>query len=183
MGSGKLTPPPLDCAFHVVLESNRTVKVFEEYGFQTPDTVILMVEQYKPSSLPRKDYTLFRSDVRDSSRDILFEGYGGDDPLNPKYCQKEYVQFFYAQEQIRPYTEEFEYENDGVDFPCPNSGLVGCKRYCNSHHECVIVDDHGRYVEFADGTIATYKNVVHKEDEFAHDCEGEPLNPPVNPCY
>jgi len=183
-GSGKITPPELDCSFHVSITYPGSYNIHEEYGFRTADTIIVMEESYDPSELPRKDYNLFRSDMKDADGEILFTGFGGNDTKLPKYCQQEYVPIQIALNEIAVFTAEFEYEGEGDIAPCPNATYTGCMKYCNANKECVIVDSKNRYVQLVDGTILDYKKIVHNVNDFvAINCSsGELFEPPVNPC-
>jgi len=182
LGDGKLNPQ-LDCAFHVTMQKTGSKMVQEKYGFKTADALILMTESYSPDSLPRKDYNLYRSDIKDGD-DILFLGFGGNDTKHPKYCQDEYIEYESALKELAPLTETFEFVGDGEKAACPNASLTGCKKFCNANGECVIADSQERYVQLVDGTTVTYENIVHDREEFAgFNCTtDEPYDAPVNPC-
>jgi len=175
VAAGTFTPTELDCDFQFTWTTSDD-KAAVYYGFQTDNVFILKEE--RPHQGDTKEITLYRSDMR-SDEGIYFQN-----GVPGKSCQDEYIPLDDAKAELKGIVSAFDYSQGPTDIDCPNTTLTGCKQYCNDENECVIVDEHGRYVKLADSSVVDYvENAFHTVDEFGGvTCDGDDIPLPSYSC-
>jgi len=176
-GTSTFQPAYPECAVNFTLSSNENNEVY--FGYVTEDMIIM--EMYDLSNTSAFYYA--RCDMQDGEGNC-WKLYSLDRPCSVSYDTPQHIR----KEVIYEVFSSFEYDDSNypVSEPCPDASQTGCSKYCEDEEYCYIVDAKNRTVsKTKNGNPVMSYTYYDTVDPFAfldHDCDGNPLPVPVNPC-